>query len=289
MKSKDVYEERVIALAFFDILGSAKLVSEGNYAKVYDFYTQMIELCAKKEILISHGALPLMDERLKESGWEKETEVAFLKRMRHAFFSDTFIIWIEDIDRFGTRLGGFYEVCSEIFIEALKRRIPLRGAITQGSAIMDEEKKIYIGKPIVEAARLEASQNWLGVSLGLSCGRIYPTEAQYLRYYTKQYKKELLDKPIECEMEIEGEVGKAIIGWGNIASSAALDWPRHWKDTEKGNPIDIISEMNIDPKYSAYYENTIEFIKHSNETPDILKDVEETAPPVVVSVARFIK
>lgn len=39
-------------------------------------------------------------------------------------------------------IAGFYEKCLTIFIEALKKGIPLRGSIAKGTAIMDENNKL---------------------------------------------------------------------------------------------------------------------------------------------------
>ena len=52
--------------------------------------------------------------------------------LRHAFFSDTFLLWIEIDSFFKPLIGGFLEKCSIVFCEALKRGIPLRGTISVG-------------------------------------------------------------------------------------------------------------------------------------------------------------
>lgn len=57
--------------------------------------------------------------------------------MKHAFFSDTFYNLDRIPNLFGMSLRGFYKKCMDIFVEAIKRGIPLRGAIARGSAIMD--------------------------------------------------------------------------------------------------------------------------------------------------------
>lgn len=73
-------------------------------------------------------------------------------------------------------MAGFLEKCCIIFCEALKRGIPLRGVVSCGMAIMDEESHIFLGRPLSEAAKAEAHQNWLGVRIGRTINNIYGYE-----------------------------------------------------------------------------------------------------------------
>lgn len=41
----DRASEKQILIAFFDILGTSKLLNNGEFQKVYDYYSDMIELC----------------------------------------------------------------------------------------------------------------------------------------------------------------------------------------------------------------------------------------------------
>lgn len=104
------------------------------------------------------------------------------------------MLWVEYEQLFGMSLRGFYEKCMEIFIEAIKRGIPLRGAISRGAAIMNEEKMLYLGQPIVEAARAEAAQNWLGIALTRSCQEVSVSEAWFLLPYTEHIKENYIKK-----------------------------------------------------------------------------------------------
>src|SRR5206468_748723 len=58
--------------------------------------------------------------------------------------------------------------CADLISEALKIGLPLRGAISAGEAILHQKSSTYLGEPIIEAARLEHAQNWIGATLGLS-------------------------------------------------------------------------------------------------------------------------
>ena len=39
-------KEKQILLAFFDILGTSKMLNKGDYQNVYDYYTFMAKLCS---------------------------------------------------------------------------------------------------------------------------------------------------------------------------------------------------------------------------------------------------
>lgn len=54
---------------------------------------------------------------------------------------------------------------ARLFIRALGWGAALRGTIAAGECIMDLERHILIGHPIVEAVEAEKRQNWLGVGV----------------------------------------------------------------------------------------------------------------------------
>jgi len=63
-------------------------------------------------------------------------------------------------------IAPFMVRCADMVCEALKLGVPLRGALAVGPAVMHSRTVTFVGAPLVEAARLEQSQDWLGVSLG---------------------------------------------------------------------------------------------------------------------------
>ena len=85
-------------------------------------------------------------------------------------------------------MAGFLEKCCIIFCEALKRGIPLRGVVSCGMAIMDEESHIFLGKPLAEAAKAEPHQNWLGAGIGRTINNIHPMDMKYILPYFKHFK-----------------------------------------------------------------------------------------------------
>ena len=103
----------------------------------------MVKLCSDDTVpIIIENTLYGKSELTKYVG-EQKPFILLQKDLKNAFFSDTFIMWIEIDGPFNELLGGFFEKCSIIFCEALKRRIPLRGTISLGNSIMDEEKRFF--------------------------------------------------------------------------------------------------------------------------------------------------
>jgi hypothetical protein len=48
--------------------------------------------------------------------------------------------------------------------------LPLRGRMAVGEAILDKTNGVHLGVPLVEVARLERAQEWIGCSVGPSFG-----------------------------------------------------------------------------------------------------------------------
>lgn len=246
--------ERKIALAFFDILGTSKRLNENELQKVYEYYECMIKLCSDDTVpIIIENTLYGKSELTKYIG--KQKPFVFLQtELKNAFFSDTFILWVELDGPFNTLLGGFFEKCSIVFCEALRRKIPLRGTISVGTSIMDEEKKIFLGKPLVEAAKGETCQNWLGIGLGKSFKSLHTMDTRYVLPYTEHIKA---DREGSCE----------------ILNNYALDWPRWWRENDCGDnygDIDsIIADMNTDARFAKYYEKCLRFYEYSKDGDSI--------------------
>lgn len=235
-------KEKQILMAFFDILGTSKMLNDGNFKSVYDYYTFMANLCSD-----THTPIAVVDHISKFLNPESETSdikyTIINYDLKNCFFSDTFIIWIE-IDSFlQPTMAGFLEKCCIIFCEALKRGIPLRGVISYGNAIMDEKNRIFLGKPLAEAAKAEPRQNWLGVGLGKSISSIHPMDAKYLIPYFRHFKYEKED---------------LLSGW-------ALDWASWWRENEDADAVEYVKLMNTDTRFESYYNNCITFINASKQ------------------------
>lgn len=259
---KSKIDESNIALAFFDILGTSEKIRSGQYNKVYNFYSYMVDLCSEEQIPISFSNLP--------GHFNEDADVVLNCPLKHAFFSDTFMIWIEYEQLFGMSLRGFYEKCMDVFIEAIKQGIPLRGAISRGTAIMNVEKNIFLGKPIVEAARAEAAQNWMGIGLTRSCQQAEISEAWLLLPYTDHIKA------------TQTKNSKDI-----LFTNCVLDWPKYWRNTQDNDVIPIIEKMNDDAAFSSYYDNAIKFVNYSAQNPNFWDNKLPPTPPLKPIIVMY--
>ncbi|WP_350336782.1 hypothetical protein QMP28_11340 [[Clostridium] symbiosum] len=247
--------EKQILIAFFDILGTSQLLNTGEFHKVYDYYSDMIKLCNDNYTPIT-VCNPLFGKRellgdlngVMADLADFDTPYHIINYdLSHAFFSDTFLLWIE-IDSFLRPLiGGFLEKCSIVFCEALKRGIPLRGTISVGASIMDEENHIFLGKPLAEAAKAEPHQKWLGIAIGKSIvdsiEQFHPMDMEYLLPFCNHLKYD--SDP--------------------LLSNFVLDWFTYWNNNEDADVQKIIESMNIEIAFDNYYKNTLLYVMASKQ------------------------
>ena len=254
----DMNNEKVIVLAFFDILGTSKLLNEGKYDKVYEYYQDMVELCNSSHTPIAvHN--PFYGKHSTFSGFsgviadvmDFDTLYHIINYdLHHAFFSDTFLLWIEVDSFLQPTLAGFLEKCCIVFCSAIRKGIPLRGVISAGSAIMDEKNRIFLGRPLAEAAKAEPQQNWMGVGLGESILNIHEMDTEYLLPYFNHVKEE------------RRKTGTILGGW-------VLDWYSWWGHNYQDDVRDYINRMDTDERFSGYYRNSLSYVEVSKQRETI--------------------
>jgi hypothetical protein len=127
----------------------------------------------------------------------------------------------------------------------------MRGAISLGPAIFDKVNGVYLGQPIVECARTEKIQDWIGVTLGNS----FKNPTHEIGFYQDQvlpyrnaYKEEHSRSP--------------------LATGAALDWPRHWRLTRSDQLHPRLEKLNPGGSVGMKYKKTIEFVEFSEAKHD---------------------
>lgn len=252
-------EEKQMLIAFFDILGTSQLLNTGEFHKVYNYYSDMIKLCNDSYTPIAIRN-PLFGKR--ELFGDLNGVMADLADfdipyhiinydLSHAFFSDTFLLWIEMDSFCRPMIGGFLEKCSIVFCEALKRGIPLRGTISIGTSIMDEDNHIFLGKPLAEAAKAEPHQKWLGIAIGKSIvdftAQFHPMDMEYLL-------------PFCNHMKYDSDP---------LLSNFVLDWFTYWNKNEDTDVRNIIESMNTEVAFDDYYKNTLLYVMASKQRYDI--------------------
>ena len=278
-------QEQLYSIALFDILGFANFVENNGTQVILELYNKLLELIHRVETNYT-GAGTFAGSVVPvpvSNDWKISQFVANANGyIRVCHFSDTFLIynnylfkkegfWLRDsyyeshpllIGKKDTEYCplfyqehplylSFLQVCMEFFCDAVKAGIPLRGCISTGMATMNQEKSVYFGKPLVEAARGEPAQNAIGMAFGRSFANYHPVYSRYYIPYMGNVKEN--DKKAE------------------FLSPMMLDWPRFWRSyqgTREFSIADCISKMNIEPAFSTYYDNAIKFAEFSLKYED---------------------
>lgn len=147
------------AFAMFDVLGFSRWLESAGLQAVLDSYHLLIERVVVRPN--EKGGLGAVQTR-------EGAIFVITGPPGYTYFSDTILLWHPLVPAF---VDDFVTRCSELICDALAMGIPLRGAITLGDAVLSRDSDFFIGTPIVEAARLEKSQNWIGLrSVIRRCG-----------------------------------------------------------------------------------------------------------------------
>jgi len=139
-------------------------------------------------------------------------------------------------------LEPFLSMCAELICRSIEIDLPLRGAIAMGDAVLNETDKVFIGSPIVDAARLEKEQKCIGLSICTS----YIKQQDHSKFfipYSEHFKEDYRAERNDC----------------------ALNWPLYWLNSRNTDLINAIEEMATRNDNHSYYLNTIEFIKYSQK------------------------
>lgn len=137
---------------------------------------------------------------------------------------------------------NFLDLCNEVICHSIEIGLPLRGGISMGEAVLHLDRGIYLGKPLIDAARLESPQQCIGASFASSFLEQLVPE-RYKLGHIAHFKK-----------EPPSHFGGAI-----------LDWPRHWRNTRKASLFDVIDAFDTGAKFSEYYLKTKSIISSSEK------------------------
>lgn len=254
-------EERPYLFALFDVLGFEALHTELGTTKLYRVYKELIDKVTSKD-------------RFSTFQTFNEPDVAWTMMgsmpLRHHYFSDTIILWTPLLPEF---ISPFCARCADIVCESILMGLPLRGAISSGSAILNKDKGVFLGAPIIEAARVENQQNWIGVSFCPSFTDPYFQLALHPDLLIQNYTTHF----------------KTVNGFNKYISLMALDWPkraREQKITEK-----IIKQLqslknNAPIDKQIYYINTLSFLQHSLNEDEWYKNYDLIIPEPLGTIIK---
>lgn len=219
----------------FDVLGFSALLTRLGAVNLYERYEMLLGILGP----VDGGRRFLSAEPIDDEG--HVNPVSGVLDIHTTYFSDTLLIWAPYHPvAFQVLTAGILD----LFCKALHSRLPLRGGIAFGQAIMDQDRRIYLGEPIVEAYRIEASQGWCGCSFGPSLTthpQLFP--ATYYLPFDRQWK--------------EGRKPEAV-------GSLALDWPRRWRSRYSVADFrDVVAELRR-PGFEAYWDSTTAFFEESS-------------------------
>lgn len=225
-------------LALFDVLGFESRLLAMGLDSLKASYDSLIAYVRSMDGCLCIRSVPNGDGTFSPA-------VGYLKT-EQAYFSDTILVW-SDYEVF--RFPAFCELCCGLMCESLRIGLPLRGVISVGPAIFDASSGVYIGLPLIEAARAEFQQRWLGVTFGESFTREpygQGFDPRTVLAYSAHWKDEEKRKK----------------------KSPVLDWPRHWRREKLGDVVAAVSALDTDSRFHAYYESTLAFIAHSEAQHD---------------------
>lgn len=227
-----VNELKLVCL--LDVLGFENLLKVFGLSGIQDKYTKVIEYVKAQK-----GGLDVVPT---PSG---HVAVGWLV-IGNAYFSDSLLFWTNYRK---LALPSFTHCIAEAICFGLETKLPLRGAIAVGEAILDQASGIFLGDPLVEVARTERTQDWIGVSFGPSFAKEGFNDGFHLNTVLP-YKSHYKDRA------------------SVYATGITLDWPRYWRESRKTDPLSILKSLDRDSTFSRYYSRTESFIAFSEENHD---------------------
>lgn len=130
-------------VAFLDILGFKDFVLRHNIVDVYSRLNTLYELTPNE----------------MESGEKYKRSIK--ERVRISIFSDSICVFSINDDY--QSLFYFLSYIKTILRRALRKEVPLKGAVAYGDIVVDNDSNIFCGQPIIDAYLLEEDLQYLGV------------------------------------------------------------------------------------------------------------------------------
>lgn len=148
-----MFEKRTVA--FLDILGFKDYLNNRTLQRLSEDYKRIINMVEafNRDFLPSNSNEPRLFPPIEHNAkW-------CIKRI----FSDAIILVANDSSE---------ESCLRLLVyvwrimqASLSFQMPIRGGIAYDEMFVDEKKEIFIGKSLTKAYELEASQQWIGISI----------------------------------------------------------------------------------------------------------------------------
>jgi len=256
-------EERPYLFALFDVLGFEALHSEIGTTNLYHIYKELIDKVTSKDRFSTFQTFNQPDV-----AW---TMIGSMP-LRYHYFSDTIILWTPLLPEF---ISPFCARCADIICESILMGLPVRGAISSGNAILNKNKGVFLGFPIIEAARVESQQNWIGVSFCPSS--------------TETHFQLSLHPDLLIQNYIEHY--KSSNGFNKYVSLMTLDWAKRARERKLDDKIiqqlqKLKSKTPIDKQ--EYYEQALSFMQYSLNNNNWYKNCNLIVPKPLETVIKVI-
>lgn len=236
-----------VILALLDVLGfSARLERDGLDATLR-LYQDLINRAVLTDAYRCLGA--------RDAGDGTRVPVLFALPVKYAYFSDTILLWVPLDPMFA---DPFVLRCANLVCEALNMGVPLRGALVLGEAVLDQSTGTYLGKPLVEAARLEAAQGWVGLTFAPS--------ATWPPFLAELSPKLIIEYAAPMKQGTEDR-----------ASPVVLDWPRRSRELTTRPALELLKDMATAAPH-AYYDATADFVRFSEANHEWFERPPEERP-----------
>ena len=176
-------------IAVCDILGFSKLIESNPLDKVVDHALGWFRKALHHSIH-KNGFPEKVPQAIDLEG-HKDIGVAL--------FSDTiFLYTLRDDDEAVRQL---INTVGWLIFETILGGTRIRGGVSYGEAFIDKENAIFVGSPIIEAYRLEQSQQWAGAALTHAARERIPTyvrSGEYADWWVIPY-----DIPLKNDLTFE--------------------------------------------------------------------------------------
>lgn len=228
-------------LALFDVLGFSKKLEKLGLTRMHELYRSLIDVAL--EPYVAKGQWTRMLVRLSANLYSPGI---FWLPIRYAYFSDSILLWVPYQPEF---VGPFLDRALNMFCEALRLELPLRGAVAAGMTILHKKSNTFLGDPLVEAAKLHDAQQWIGVACGVS------VRSQTMGIPFSPYQVMLYEAPVK-----DTRATKPLSG-------LVLDWPRRWREMQGASAYKAVSKLRT-PGFDVYYDSALAFVEHSDGNPE---------------------
>ena len=105
----------------------------------------------------------LLTSKLNDLFEAFEDDVMLHGQLEYMVFSDTIVIFAPDLEP--SSYGWFLLQCTILMNESITIKLPLRGAISVGTAFISKLPPMIIGPSFLEAHEYSEDQNWIGLLL----------------------------------------------------------------------------------------------------------------------------